>query len=34
VYNLLNRCFIDQPHPSHLIPAAGVAALMGVNFNF
>jgi catecholate siderophore receptor len=34
VYNLLNRFFIDQPHPSHLIPAAGVNALMGVNFKF
>ncbi len=34
VYNLLNRYFIDLPHPSHLIPGAGVSALIGVNFKF
>ena len=34
VYNLLNRFFIDQPHPSHLIPAAGLSALIGANFRF
>jgi catecholate siderophore receptor len=34
VYNLLNRYFIDLPHPSHLIPGAGVNALIGVNFKF
>jgi catecholate siderophore receptor len=34
VYNALNRFFIDQPHPSHLIPAAGASALIGVNFKF
>jgi catecholate siderophore receptor len=34
VYNLLNRFYIDQPHPSHLIPGAGVSALIGVNFKF
>ncbi|MEO8735908.1 MAG: TonB-dependent receptor [Edaphobacter sp.] len=34
VYNLLNRFYIDQPHPSHLIPGAGLSALIGVNFNF
>jgi catecholate siderophore receptor len=34
VYNLLNRFYIDQPHPSHLIPGAGVSALIGVNFRF
>jgi catecholate siderophore receptor len=34
VYNLLNRYFIDLPHPSHLIPGAGVNALLGVNFKF
>ena len=34
VYNLLNRFFIDQPHPSHLIPAAGLSAVVGVNFKF
>lgn len=34
VYNLLNRFYIDQPHPSHLIPAAGLTALIGANFKF
>lgn len=34
VYNLTNRFYIDQPHPSHLIPGAGLSALIGVNFKF
>jgi catecholate siderophore receptor len=34
VYNLLNRFYIDQPHPSHLIPGAGLSALVGANFRF
>lgn len=34
VYNLMNRFYIDQPHPSHLIPGAGVSALIGANFRF
>lgn len=34
VYNALNRFYIDLPHPSHLIPGAGVSALIGVNFKF
>jgi catecholate siderophore receptor len=34
VYNLLNRYYIDLPHPSHLIPGAGASALIGVNFRF
>jgi catecholate siderophore receptor len=34
VFNLLNRFYIDQPHPSHLIPGAGASALIGVNFRF
>jgi catecholate siderophore receptor len=34
VYNLLNRFYIDQPHPSHLIPGAGLSALIGANFHF
>jgi catecholate siderophore receptor len=34
VYNLLNRYYIDLPHPSHLIPGAGASALIGVNFKF
>src|SRR5260370_30329251 len=34
VYNLLERFYIDQPHPSHLVPGAGASALIGVNFKF
>jgi len=34
VYNLLNRSFIDEPHPSHLVPGAGRSALFGVNYKF
>ena len=34
VYNLLNRFYIDQPHPSHLIPGAGLNALIGANYRF
>jgi catecholate siderophore receptor len=34
VYNLLNRFYIDQPHPSHLIPGAGLSALIGVEYRF
>jgi catecholate siderophore receptor len=32
--NLLNRYYIDLPHPSHLVPGAGASALIGVNFRF
>jgi catecholate siderophore receptor len=32
--NLLNRYYIDLPHPSHLVPGAGASALIGVNFKF
>jgi catecholate siderophore receptor len=34
VYNLANKFYIDQPHPSHLIPGAGLNAQVGVNFKF
>lgn len=34
VYNLANTFYIDQPHPSHLIPGAGLSALVGANFRF
>jgi len=34
VYNVLNRFYIDLPHPSHLIPGAGASALIGINFKF
>ena len=32
--NILNRYYIDLPHPSHLIPGAGASVLFGVNFRF
>jgi catecholate siderophore receptor len=32
--NILNRFFIDLPHPSHLIPGEGANVLFGVNFKF
>jgi catecholate siderophore receptor len=34
IYNLANRFYIDQPHPSHLIPGAGLSALIAANFRF
>ncbi len=34
VNNLLNRFFIDQIHPSHLVPGEGVNALIGFNYKF
>jgi catecholate siderophore receptor len=34
VNNLLNRFYIDLPHPSHLIPGEGLNALIGINFKF
>lgn len=34
VNNMLNRFYIDLPHPSHLIPGAGASALFGINFRF
>jgi catecholate siderophore receptor len=34
VNNILNRYYIDLPHPSHLIPGAGANALIGINFKF
>ena len=32
--NLLNRFYIDLPHPSHLVPGPGASALIGINFRF
>lgn len=32
--NLLNRFYIDEPHPSHLVPGAGRSALFGLNYKF
>ena len=34
VNNVLNRYFIDLPHPSHLIPGAGASAVFGINLRF
>ena len=34
VNNLTNTFYIDQPHPSHLVPGEGLNALVGVNFKF
>ncbi|HVU47461.1 MAG TPA: TonB-dependent siderophore receptor [Terracidiphilus sp.] len=34
VNNILNRYYIDLPHPSHLIPGAGASALIGINLHF
>jgi catecholate siderophore receptor len=34
VDNLLNRFYIDEPHPSHLVPGAGRSALFGLNYKF
>ncbi|NYF92108.1 TonB-dependent receptor [Tunturiibacter empetritectus] len=34
VNNVLNRYYIDLPHPSHLIPGAGANAQIGINFKF
>jgi catecholate siderophore receptor len=32
--NILNRFFIDLPHPSHLIPGEGANVLARINFKF
>ncbi|HVU37529.1 MAG TPA: TonB-dependent siderophore receptor [Opitutales bacterium] len=34
VYNLTNRYYYDQIHPGHIIPGAGVSALLTANFHF
>jgi catecholate siderophore receptor len=34
INNVLNRYFIDLPHPSHLIPGAGASAVFGINLRF
>jgi catecholate siderophore receptor len=34
IYNLANRFYIDQPHPSHLIPGEGLNAQFGINYKF
>jgi catecholate siderophore receptor len=34
VNNILNRYYIDLPHPSHMVPGAGASAVIGINFRF
>jgi catecholate siderophore receptor len=34
VFNLLNRNYIDEIHPGHLVPGAGSSGLFGLNFRF
>jgi catecholate siderophore receptor len=34
VNNMLDRFYIDLPHPSHLVPGPGASALFGINFRF
>jgi catecholate siderophore receptor len=34
VNNVLNRFYIDLPHPSHLVPGPGATALFGIDFKF
>jgi catecholate siderophore receptor len=34
VNNILNRYYIDEPHPSHLIPGPAANALVGLNYSF
>ncbi|RXH58799.1 Ferrichrome-iron receptor [Granulicella sibirica] len=34
INNILNRSFIDEPHPSHLVPGEGRNALFGLNYKF
>jgi catecholate siderophore receptor len=34
VNNLLNRFYLDELHPGHVIPGAGASALFGAKFKF
>lgn len=34
INNLLNRFYIDLPHPSHLVPGPGASAIFGMNYRF
>lgn len=34
VFNPLNRNYIDQIHPAHVVPGAGASVLFGVEFKF
>jgi catecholate siderophore receptor len=34
VFNLANRNYIDEIHPAHIVPGAGISGLFGLNFRF
>jgi len=34
INNLTNKFYIDQPHPNHLVPGAGLNAQFGFNYKF
>ena len=34
VFNLLDRNYIDQIHPGHLVPGAGTSAIFGLKYTF
>jgi len=34
VFNLLDRNYIDQIHPAHIVPGAGTSALFGLKYTF
>jgi catecholate siderophore receptor len=34
INNMLDRYYIDLPHPSHLVPGPGASVLLGVNYRF
>jgi catecholate siderophore receptor len=34
IFNLLDRNYIDQIHPGHLVPGAGTSALFGLKYTF
>ena len=34
ISNLTDRFYLDELHPSHVIPGAGTSALFGINLKF
>ena len=34
VFNVANRNYIDEIHPAHIVPGAGISGLFGLNFKF
>ncbi len=34
IYNLTDNYYLDQPHPNHVIPGAGISALFSTSFSF